>query len=394
MKRMVSVMALVMLVLAGPVFGLNPGTELFVPAAARGAGSGGSLWVTDLYVVNPGAESVDVTLYWLERNADNSGAEGVTYTLGGGKTLSLPDVISSVFGLDAAGGAIRIVATGPVTASARIFNQGESSTFGQGFEGVPATAALSAGSSTDVAALADNGAFRTNLFAVNTGDGPATVEISLHGADGTVLATKRYELEPYAALYRNISDLGAGSFDEATLHAEAVAGTFIVVASKVDNASGDPTTLEAWWSCGGSEPSGPGGKYIGNVYNADGYIRGGITVFVDDSGAVTYLGWRTEPRSTCIDLDMPGWEDLSVEPVPVAEFAGGHTVHNDYTSWGSTFGTIDWVITMTWRGENQSLEGTITATGAGFGGPTLSCLNAEGDVHTFVAAKLLPPEGS
>ena len=386
------------LLAAAQAVALNPAKELYVPAVARAAGAAGSQWYTDLYVFNPGTETVSVDIYFLPRSTDNTGATPFKYDLAGGETLTLPDVIHGTFGEESAAGAFRIVATAPVVANCRVYNRAGTDTFGQGLEGVPASAAITPGHPTDVVGLASNGTapgtFRSNVFAVNTSASTTTLELSLVDSSGSTVATKSYTLKPYAALYAKVTDFGVGDFDSGTLHAAVTAGSAIVVAAKNDNGSSDGTTLEPWWSCSNGEPSSPAGKYIGNVYNADGYIRGGITVYLDDAGNVTYIGWRTEPKSACIDVDMPGWEDLSAAPIPFSQFAGGHTVVNDYTSWGSSFGQIQWTVTLSWRGENQSIEGTITAKGSGFSGITLSCLNDTGDDHTVVAAKLVPPEGS
>lgn len=385
---------------ASQAVALNPAKELYVPAVARAAGAAGSHWFTDLYVFNPGTAAVSVKIYFLPRSTDNSNVTPFTYDLAAGETLTLPDVLQGTFGEESAAGAFRIVATGPVVANCRVYNKAGTDTFGQGLEGVPASAAVVPGHPTDIVGLASNGTdpgtFRSNVFAVNTSSTATTLTLSLLDSSGSTVASKSYTLEPYAALYAKVTDFGVGDFDSGTLHAAVESGSAIVVAAKNDNGSSDGTTLEPWWNLGGTEPEGPAGKYIGNVYNADGYIRGGITVYLDDSGNVTYVGWRTEPKSACIDVDMPGWEDLSANPVPFSQFATGHTVTNDYTSWGSTFGQIQWTLKLSWRGEgeNRSIEGTLVATGSGFSGITLSCLNDTGDQHSVVAAKLLPPEGS
>ena len=397
MKRTTLVWIATMLLAAMQTMALNPAKELYVPAVARVAGAVGSQWFTDLYIFNPGDTAVSVDVYFLPRSTDNSGAAPIRYDLAAGETLTLPDVIHGAFGQDSAAGAFRIVATSPVVANCREYNKAGIDTFGQGLGGISTSASVTSGHPTDIVGLASNGTepgtFRSNVFAVNTSALETTLSLTLMDGSGTPVATKSYTLQPYAALYRKVSDLYAGSFDSGTLHAEVSSGSAIVVAAKNDNGSSDGTTLEPWWSCEDSEPAGPAGKYIGNVYNADGYIRGGITIYINDSGEVTYIGWRTEPKSACVDLDMPGWQEMET-PVPLSQFTNGYTIVNDYSSWGASFGQIEWAVTLAWRGENQSLEGTITATGSGFSGLTLSCLNDTGDQHTVVAAKLLPPEGS
>ena len=64
--------------------GPEPGRRAVDPAAARGAGAGGSFWITDLYVMNLGEEEVDLEIAWLARGADNSEAEGQSSNRAGG----------------------------------------------------------------------------------------------------------------------------------------------------------------------------------------------------------------------------------------------------------------------------------------------------------------------
>ena len=217
MRRNVVLSVFVVLFVAATGLTLNPSSEVFLPAAARGAGANGSVWVTDLYLFNPGVTTVAADVYWLPRDTDNSGASPVSFTLAGGETLVLEDVILETFGFDSGAGAFRIVGTGSLVVNSRIYNLSGSATFGQGFEGIPASAALTAGSSTDVVGLSENSAFRTNVFAVNTGTSTATIDLELRDSNGTTLASRSYDLPPYAAFYRNITDLGASSFDAGTL---------------------------------------------------------------------------------------------------------------------------------------------------------------------------------
>lgn len=373
---------------AGSAAALNVGTEIFVPAAARGSGTGNSMWVTDLYVFNPGTSQVTVDIYWLARGTDNSGATPETYTVNGGETMILADVIQTVFGLNSAGGAFRIVADAEVMVNSRIYNLASSGdTFGQGFEGVPASSAISAGSDTDFVGLTDNGTgsgtFRTNIFAVNTNAGSSTVTFYLLDASGSQVASRSYTMQPYAALYKPVSDLGGGSFDEGTIHAEVTQGSAIVVGSKVDNGSGDPTTLESWWGCGGA--STPAGTYYGTTLDDESYINGGIWLVVDGSGSVTSADWWVETSPAC--YVMGGHATFDV-PEPLANFADGVAIQNTYSC--DDCGTVDWTLTLQWLDQNSALSGTITGTGTGWSG-TYTCLESSFDESSVYAGHAMPP---
>ena len=252
---------------------LNPDDELWVPAAGRGPGSSGSFWMTDLYIMNLGAEPVTVEVTWLERDADNSDAEGVEFGVGAEGTLVLEDVIATVFGEDTADGAfhVEVVEEEPgksledddekLVATARIYNLNDDETFGQGFEGIVDDAAISADDEdpTHAIGVSDNEAFRSNWYGLNISvddeDIPLEAEVLVEVLDltGEVLAAATFTMAPFAPLLRPVSDLGAGDFDNATLRFTMLEGEGIFGASKVDELSNDPTTLEAHWDCSGED---------------------------------------------------------------------------------------------------------------------------------------------
>lgn len=371
----------------GPLLALNPGTDIFVPAAARGSGAGDSTWVTDLYVYNPGTAQVTVDIYWLPRSTDNSEATPETFTVNGGETMILDDVIQTVFGAASAGGAFRIVATDTIMVNARIYNQAASGdTFGQGFEGVPASSAIPAGSSTDFVGLTDNGAdsgtFRTNIFAVNTSSGSTTVTFYLLDTSGGQLASRSYTLQPFAAFYKPVSDLGGGSFDQATVHAEVTQGSAIVVGSKVDNGSGDPTTLESWWTAGPDID----GTYQFAIYDSAGYASGGNLVVSDGTvGTIqaSYVNWDKvdgggSPECTII-FDLSASFD---PPLTLAELQQGVTWEIDYPD---DFGTMEWTFTLQFNG-TLGFSGSVEATGSEFTGQDEGC-NGEFPVQTLLGGR-------
>jgi len=368
--------------LAVPAMALNPGAELFVPAAARGAGAGGSVWMTDLYLFNPGSVSVSADVYWLPRDTDNTGATPVTFAVGAGQTLVLEDVILGTFGLESGAGAFRIVSTGELVANSRIYNAAGSATFGQGFEGVPTSAALTAGGSTDIVGLTANGAFRSNFFAVNTGSGTASLTVTLRDPSGNELGSRSYDLPPYAAFYRSVTDLGAGTFDAGTLHAEVTQGAAIVVGSKIDEASGDPTTLEAWWHGGG----GLDGNYFLAIYDSLGYATGGSLAVENGVATIldaTYTNWdkldaQDNPECTWIFLASAAFDP----PFTPAELADGITFTSEYPDLG---GTIEWTFTLTLDG-TAGLTGSVTAVGSGFSGDASGC-NGTFPVETIAGGR-------
>ncbi len=360
-----------LLLLTGPALALNLGTDLYVPAAAR-AGS----WVTDLYIFNPGTNSANVSIAWLPRDTDNSGVTGQNFTVAAGQTLVLADVIKNIFGLDNAAGAFHLTSDTEVVANCRIYTSDGSNTFGQGFEGVPAGAAIADGRSTDIVGLAQNGRFRSNFFAVNTGSSPATITFTLYDAAGSPLASRAYTLKPYAAFYRNVTDLGEPSFDAGILHAAVSGGTAIVVGSKIDNASGDPGTLEAWWtmgSGGGGGSCGGDGIYVGYI---DYTWPGGLMVMVGGN-AITYL----QGAVTLISDFDGGINCVNVFELSTSESDGPFAIDSDGSFTASFEVEYDsgWVLAFTFTGQLQedTLLGDVDLNVSG--GDPYAC---SGDMNT------------
>ena len=91
------------LVAVSPVFAISPGDDLLIAGAART-----DRWTSDLYINNPGATTVTVTVAWLVRGQANPNPETATFDVGPDETLILEDFILETFGQPRADGAVRI----------------------------------------------------------------------------------------------------------------------------------------------------------------------------------------------------------------------------------------------------------------------------------------------
>lgn len=266
-SRILALAAFVGLV-ATPLLALNPGTDLWVIAAAKEGN-----WVTDLIIYNGSATTANVEVYWLARDVDNSTAAPVSFTVNPGQTLILDDVVTNTFGLASGAGAIRVVSNVEVVATCRIYDVGDGTngTRGQGFEGVPIEAALTANdkaaSAAQIAGVIHDTAFKTNFFAVNTGTTTAKISWSLLDDSGSVddQNDNMPGLPPMAAKYYRFGELfpNAPAKVAGTVQAVVTQGSAMVVGSTVDRTSTDPTTKESTWPLGSS--CGGDGVYTGLI---------------------------------------------------------------------------------------------------------------------------------
>jgi len=363
MRRWIPCLLLAALLAASPsALALNPGSDVVVPGAARVA-----TWVTDLYVFNPNDTTVGVTVYWLVRDQANPSPESEAFSMLSGETLVLEDVISTIFGLSEGTGAFRVVADAPVAVNCRIYSTDGSQTFGQGFEGVPVAAAIVSGSSTDVFGLAHNDAFRTNIVLADATGSGSTVALSLRDTAGNELAAGTYDLEAWEPMLFPVTWLDAAlDFDNASLHAEVTSGAAIVVGSKVDNLSTDPTTLEAWIPLAAAGTV--DGTYQFAVYDSLEYAAGGNIVVVDGEVQAingTYMNWDKDDNGDQVpDCTLIfWWGGILPEPIPVEDFATGVSFSTDYSFSGS--GVMDWTIQFEMDG-TTGFVGTLDAVGSAF----------------------------
>jgi hypothetical protein len=363
MRRLIiAVVALALAATTAPVFALNSGTDLIVPAAGRGAP-----WGTDLYIANPGDTTVTGTVYWLVRGVANPNPASFSFSLAPGETGIYEDVILDQFGLASGNGAFYVSASGTIIVNSRIYASDGSATFGQGFEGVPVPAATQTGGAATVVGLSYNSAFRTNVYATAGADG-ATLALDLLDPEGSSFASASLTLGAWEPYLRRVDQLftGVANFDNATLVAMVTAGSAVVGASKVDNASTDPTTLESDATAGGS--ASVDGTYQISIYDSAFFAAGGNFVIAD--GVVTqingtYFNWdKLDGGAAACTLQFL-W-GLGMSPTPLADFASGVTFSDSYVSTGS--GVMEWTVTFTVE-DNMVINGTVAAVGSDFTDP-------------------------
>jgi hypothetical protein len=147
-------------------------------------------------------------------------------------------------------GSLEICSDRPLLVTSRVFNQGESGTFGQGFDGRVADLGYSAGQTFSLIGLRQKtGAYRSNLVVTNGGTTEAQVSINLFDTTGKSLSiytltvpagTALQDLEPF----KNRG--GAADVDWGFATITVLKGTNVISsASMIDMKTNDPTTIPA-----------------------------------------------------------------------------------------------------------------------------------------------------
>ena len=373
------------------IFAITPGNDLLIAGAART-----NRWHSDLYINNAGATTVLVDVLWLERDQANLNPVSRIFSIGPGETLILDDVLLNNFGMNNAAGAFRIVVTGgEVTANLLVFsgfNDPVGGTFGSGFEAIPAfaaTGATGAGESTTLMGLASNSSFYTNVFALAGADG-VIMDLDLLDPDGNVDATATVTLRAYEPWLSFRTDLwGVSTFENGTLLARVSAGSAVILGSKVDENSLDPTTLETAsgtddTGCNGTFPTlrfeggksnagaGAGsadGTYQFAIYDSFYFASGGELVI--GNGIVeaingTYINFDKVDGDGFSECTLIFFWGIGLSETAVEDFETGVEFTDTYPDPdGGDGGNMTWTVTFTVN-DNLGFSGTIDAVGANF----------------------------
>ncbi len=184
---------------------LDPGfTDLWVAAAASADGAHGSLWRTDLCLLN---RSGAATTTEIRYRGDNGGADTMIMQLEHGEQITVRDVVAEMDMVG--GGSLEVFSDALVLASSRTYNTGDEGTFGQFIDGTSRSSTVESGATVWLPQLQQNDAFRTNIGLLNTGNVQATVKVRLFSGEGhqigqttrTLAAYERIQLqEPFARI--------------------------------------------------------------------------------------------------------------------------------------------------------------------------------------------------
>jgi hypothetical protein len=387
MRRLITACVCFALLTASSVLAISPSDDLLIAAAART-----NRWIADLYIVNPGATSVTVDVMWLERDQANPTPQTETFTILGGETLILDDVLFNDFDMSTATGALRIHAPGgSVTANLVVYTGAGSpdGTYGSGFEAIPASSATSAGESTTIAGMVLDDDFYTNLFALAGANG-VTMDLDLLDPNGTVLDTVEIVLEAYEPWLSGVANLwDEDSFANGTARASVTAGSMVMLGSKVDRASKDPTTLEQEFGAGADSVD---GIYQFTIWDQDPFTEAvfaaGSEMVIADGMVIeilgTYMNFQKlnaqQDDYACPVLWGWGW-DLPLSGVAVEDFASGFQYTEDHRYYPEG-GEFTWTLTLTFD-DNVGFSGTIDAVGNDFSGSDIGCNGAFPQLQVF-----------
>ena len=177
------------------------GQVQIIPVIGRFPGAGGTLWRTDVFLINPYIDTATVTLKFYATD----GLRQTTVVMTAFQTLVFRDIVLNTFGAEGAGGPLEIEA-GPLSrieARARIYNAGSAAgQFSQGVEGISKDR-LSR--QATMYGLSGTSGYRLNVGATNPHDVSVLTTMSIFTKDNTLLWQEQFTLAPHT--YRQFNDI-------------------------------------------------------------------------------------------------------------------------------------------------------------------------------------------
>jgi CubicO group peptidase (beta-lactamase class C family) len=214
----------------------------WIAAAAHGGGVHGSVWRTDVCLLNRSGWSTSVEVAFQREDGTSSSCSS---NLEDGQQVVIGDVVAEL-GMSGSG-AIQIASDRPLLATSRTYNAGSNGTFGLFLDGVPTHQGANSGDVVWLPQLRQNAAFRTNIGLTNSGNSEARIRIYLYDSYGTELVSRSKTLEPGAwtqlqepfSRFASRTDIEVGA-----AKIEVVSGNGVIAyASVIDNATNDGTAI-------------------------------------------------------------------------------------------------------------------------------------------------------
>jgi hypothetical protein len=215
-------------------------TTLFIPAIINSPGGEGSFWRTDVWIYNPGQESLTVTAEYTPAVGAPFAREIVVSPRG---QTELANIVETLFGTTGIG-TLSLSAAGPIAGVSRTFNTPPSGAGTFGFSIAAMDVASTLGSAV-LNGVSHNTAYRTNIGMMNPHDHEVTVRARLYSSAGVLLGEATRALAAGTVQQPSITDLfqAAGAVSGGYVVVDSTQGSFFSYASVVDNRSNDPTLV-------------------------------------------------------------------------------------------------------------------------------------------------------
>ena len=233
---------------------INP-TRVVFPVVGRAAGANNTEYRADVRLVNISGLAHDVLLeyYAAGTTANASPTATTTINLAAGEQELLDNVARTAFGIDSGIGALRVVSSRPIVATARIYNDQRAAgagTFAQFTRAAEETEAWTRGILPMLSnqPAASRVGYRTNIGWFNPRLTTANVVFRAHDNNGTVLATSEPQVIPsFSQLQVPLTQLfpTLAAMDNLYVTFDSDNDSILAYASVADNVNGDAVFIPA-----------------------------------------------------------------------------------------------------------------------------------------------------
>ncbi len=277
----------------------------WVPAVAHNAGLAGTVWRSDVAVLNlcPAGATVELLLHTA------GGVSSASYEVQAGRQQVFPDVVAQLVTGDATG-ALEIRCNQELVVTSRTYNLAAGGTYGQSLDGITKSLGIDLGESAYLAQLQQSATFRTNIGAVNMGEELTTLTVELYDQAGASVGSfelqvpageLRQDNAPFSARFGR-TDVVAG-FARVTVDG---GGDTWLYASVVDNQTGDPTTAAMRTFDGECDLSQALDRFFSLERVHD------IAIEIDDDGVQSLLDSPREYVHASVTIDSVRVDDVGV----------------------------------------------------------------------------------
>ena len=209
-----------------------------VPGVVRAAGLKGTRFVSDVVLSNPGGSPAIVVLQFVP------GSSGmVPLDLDPGASLTLTDVVSSVFRQETAVGALSVMSDQPIVIRGRTYNTASTGTFGVALPVVPDDRILQAGETAESLWIQQDASlaagYRTNVAVAFPDPGGGAATVTLFDSGGNPAGRQDYALDAPGLQQFAVGGFATGPLPVGRARIQVTRGRATGYAVVNDNVTGD-----------------------------------------------------------------------------------------------------------------------------------------------------------
>jgi hypothetical protein len=218
--------------------------QKFIAAVAHTPGANGTLFITDVRLLNRGASTAQLTAVLTPTARDGrSSFAAVKIVIPPSQIVAIDDIVQSLLQTNGTGQLQIIGATDQILVTSRTYTPSPSGTYGQFVPSANASEAVGFGDvPLSIPGLENTNDFRSNIgFAEVTG-ASGEIHVRYYDASGSVVADELYGIAPFGHAQTRVSPTGEALRAEVTVIGDA---RVLAYGSMVDNRTGDAIFISA-----------------------------------------------------------------------------------------------------------------------------------------------------